>query len=59
MDFFIIQKRKRKNMNYEKFFKKQEEDLVKSIVNKKIPSIEEKIFFDSLGFQEFINELKI
>ncbi len=34
-------------------------DLVKSIVNKKIPSIEEKIFFDSLGFQEFINELKI
>ena len=33
-------------------------DLVKSIVNKKIPSLEEKEFFDSLGFQEFINELK-
>ena len=33
-------------------------DLVKSIVNKKIPSVEEKKFFDSLGFQEFIKELK-
>lgn len=33
-------------------------DLVKSIVNKKIPSVEEKEFFDSLGFQEFIKELK-
>ncbi|MBN1468891.1 MAG: ATP-binding protein [Fusobacteriaceae bacterium] len=33
-------------------------DLVKSIVNKKIPSLEEKEFFDSLGFQEFVNELK-
>jgi len=33
-------------------------DLVKSIVNKKISSIEEKEFFDSLGFQEFISELK-
>ncbi len=33
-------------------------NLVKSIVNKKIPSLEEKEFFDSLGFQEFIKKLK-
>lgn len=34
-------------------------NLVKSIVNKKIPSLEEKEFFDSLGFQGFIDKLKI
>lgn len=34
-------------------------NLVKSIVNKKIPSLEEKEFFDSLGFQEFVKALQI
>lgn len=33
MDFFIIQKRKRKNMNYEKFFKKQEEEDIKELID--------------------------
>lgn len=34
-------------------------NMVKSIVNKKIPSLEEKDFFDSLGFSKFINKLKV
>ena len=60
MDFFIIQKRKRKNMNYEKFFKKQEEEDIKELIDGAHNEILKKLLMCGIEDkeEEFLGTLK-